>query len=146
MKNKIVLIVGLGHLASRVKKLVEIKGYKVIQYSYDLFKPNDNNTSALDKITATLANIDLSSLSMAYVLSERDENNLEIVVAMMALNKDLPITTSLFNENVAPHLQEHILTFAFLTRRKFQRLFLLKRCTARSKGVSVIPRHRQFSS
>jgi voltage-gated potassium channel Kch len=105
MKNKIVLIVGLGHLAYRVKKLVEIKGYEVIQYSYDSFKLNDNDTSTLDKIAATLANIDLSSLSMAYILSEKDDNNLELVVAIMALNKDLPVTVSLFNENVAPHLQ-----------------------------------------
>ena len=105
MKNNTALILGSGHLAYRVKKLVEAKGYEVIHFSYDSFQLSDTDSSTFDKIAATLSHINLSSVSMAYILNERDDNNLELMVAIMALNENIPITISLFNENVAPHLR-----------------------------------------
>lgn len=50
--------------------------------------------------------MDMKSFTMTYVLFEKDEDNLEIVIAMMALYSSIPITTSLFNENIIPHLEK----------------------------------------
>ncbi|MEO6327835.1 MAG: potassium channel family protein [Ginsengibacter sp.] len=104
-ENKTVLILGSGHLAYRVKKLVEVTGYETIHFSYDSFQLTNNDGPTFNKIADALNNINLSSLSMIYILNERDDYNLELMLAVMSLNKHLPITVSLFNENVAPHLQ-----------------------------------------
>lgn len=50
--------------------------------------------------------MDMKSFSMTYVLFEKDEDNLEVVIAMMALYSSIPIATSLFNENIRPHLEK----------------------------------------
>src|SRR5437868_7846279 len=105
MRNKTILIIGSGHLAFRVKRLVETNGYDTLHFSYDDFQLSNYEGSTIDKISATFHNVDLSSVYMTYILNERDDNNLELMIALMSLNKDLPITASLFNENVAPHLQ-----------------------------------------
>lgn len=104
MKSEIVLIIGAGHLAYRVNKLVKAKGYQVTHITYLLSKEEDH-ISTIDTIAEKLRSFDFSSLAMIYVLDEKDESNLEIVIALMALQPTRPITTSLFNENIRPHLQ-----------------------------------------
>jgi voltage-gated potassium channel Kch len=103
MNSKSILILGAGHLASRVKILVAEKGYAVNQIS-DQFS-NQPESSTIDSIQAGLCEIDLGSIKLCYVLYENDEDNLETVVALMALYSDLDIHTSLFNDNIIPHLE-----------------------------------------
>jgi hypothetical protein len=105
MKTKTVLIIGSGHLAYRVKNLVAAKGYDVLHMADVMMKVKDEKLSAIDTIAAALQSVNLPSLSMTYILDEKDEHNLELVIALMALHPILPITTSLFNENIRPHLQ-----------------------------------------
>lgn len=105
MKTNTVLIIGSGHLAHRVKKLVAGKGYEVLHMADVMIKVKDDRLSAIDTIATALQPVNLPLLSMIYVLDERDEYNLELVIALMALHPTLPITTSLFNENIRPHLQ-----------------------------------------
>lgn len=50
--------------------------------------------------------MDMKLFIMTYVLFEKDEDNLEIVIAMMALYPNISITTSLFNENIRPYLEK----------------------------------------
>lgn len=104
MKTKTVLIIGAGHIAYRVKKLVVAKGYEV-KHIANLLPKKDENVSAIDTISERLRPVDLLSLSMIYILDEEDENNLETVIALIALQPDIPIVTSLFNENIRPHLE-----------------------------------------
>jgi hypothetical protein len=51
---------------------------------------------------AALQPVNLPSLSITYVLDEKDEHNLELVADLMTWHPSLPITTSLFNENIRP--------------------------------------------
>ena len=99
-----ILTIGSGHLACRVVKLLEKNNYTVTHIE-DIFEIKDTKNSTLDKISKTLQKIDLSSLKMVYLLDDNDERNLELIIAFIALGKDLHITASFFNENIAPHLQ-----------------------------------------
>lgn len=105
MKNSIVLILGSGHLAYRVEKLARSRGYNACHIKSEFFQLDNTSNSAFDKITNTLSDIDLSSVKMAYVIDDSDEFNLQLLVVLMSLNEHLPITASLFNENIAPHLR-----------------------------------------
>jgi Trk K+ transport system NAD-binding subunit len=124
MKTRTVLIIGSGHLAYRVKGLIMAKGYEVTHITDLLSKVKETHLSTIDAIKETLAPIDLSSLSMIYILDEKDEPNLEMVIALMALHQALPITTSLFNEAISSHLhaanpQLHILNPARIAAPAF---------------------------
>lgn len=106
MNSRTILILGSGHLASRTKILLTQKGYTVTHLP-NLFSniPSDDSSTIneTDKIFRTM---DMKSFSMTYVLFEKDEDNLEVVIAMMALYSSIPIATSLFNENIRPHLEK----------------------------------------
>lgn len=106
MNSRTILILGSGHLASRTKILLTQKAYTVTHLP-NLFSnvPSDDSSTIneTDKIFRTM---DMKSFSMTYVLFEKDEDNLEVVIAMMALYSSIPIATSLFNENIRPHLEK----------------------------------------
>lgn len=106
MDGRTVLILGSGHLANRTKLLVTQKGFTVTHLPnlFSSLPSADSNTiSETEKI---FHNMDMKSFTMTYVLFEKDEDNLEIVIAMMALYSSIPITTSFFNENIRPHLEK----------------------------------------
>lgn len=105
MNGKTILILGYGHLANRTKMLVTQKGYTVTHLP-NLFSNLPSADSSISETEKIFHNMDLMSFSMTYVLFEKDEDNLEIVIAMMALYSSIPITTSLFNENIRPHLEK----------------------------------------
>jgi len=52
-----------------------------------------------------LRDISLSSLSAIYILDDSDERNFELLIALLSLDRTLPIVASLFNENLAPHIR-----------------------------------------
>ncbi len=104
MNNQHILILGSGHLAYRVKKLALTKGYKTNSISKEAFQLKDTDSSTFDSIVKVLQNTDLSTLSMAYLLDDSDEFNLQLTIVLMSLCKNLRITASLFNENIATHL------------------------------------------
>ena len=105
MEKKQVLIIGAGHLAHRLKKLVEQGGYQVAHLSKDLFKSPDMSMPAIDRVAQVLSDTDMDSLAMVYLVDDVDEHNLELLIALISLHEHVPITASLFNENIAPHLQ-----------------------------------------
>ncbi|HEU5114886.1 MAG TPA: potassium channel family protein [Candidatus Paceibacterota bacterium] len=102
---KRVLIVGSGHLAFRVKKLAENAGHTVIHIPGTDLDPQDGRKSISDTVLEILQKAKVETLSVAYVIDERDDLNLEVLVTIISLNKNLPIVASLFNENVAPHFK-----------------------------------------
>ena len=105
MDQKTVFILGSGHLASRVKSLVIEKGYLVTHFTSLLSEQQQEQPSTIQAIETALTSVSLESFSMIYILFERDEDNLETVVALMALFPEIPLYTSLFNENIRPHLE-----------------------------------------
>lgn len=104
MESNTALIIGSGHLADRVKKLVHIKGYSVT-HIYDLnCGILSSDISILKKISQSLIEVEIANLSIIYILDDKDEFNLETVLALITLHPESKICISLFNENLRPHL------------------------------------------
>ena len=105
MTKNPVLIVGAGHLAFRTRKLASAHGYVITQLSDDAIRSNAGDGSTFDVISRALHDVNLDSLTKVFLVDDRDERNLEMLIALISLNRTLPIVASLFNENIAPHLQ-----------------------------------------
>jgi hypothetical protein len=99
-----VLIIGSGHLAYRVEKLAITKGYSTVHFHAKEFALMDTRNPGAPGILHTLHHIDLPSAKMIYVVDNEDNFNLEVLLALMTVNQDLPVTAALFNEKLAPHL------------------------------------------
>jgi hypothetical protein len=52
-----------------------------------------------------MGSVSLDTLAHVYLVDERDERNLELLIALISINRTLPIVAALFNENIAPHLR-----------------------------------------
>jgi Trk K+ transport system NAD-binding subunit len=106
MDVRTVLILGSGHLANRTKLLVAQKGFSVTHLPNLFSNLPSADTSTIKETEKVFHKMDMKSFTMTYVLFDKDEDNLEIVIAMMALYSNIPITTALFNENIRPHLEK----------------------------------------
>ena len=104
METKTALIFGSGHLADRVKKLVIARKYSVthIPFLQSIIAPDP--LSVIEEIAQVMLSTDLSLLSIIYILDDKDELNLEILMALISLLPKTKICMSLFNENMRPHL------------------------------------------
>ncbi len=100
-----VLIFGSGHLAVRLRKLAVANGHDVTSLTHADIHSANTDASAFDAIGHALRDVDLNTVATAFLVDDRDEHNLELLIALISLNGALPIVASLFNENVAPHLQ-----------------------------------------
>lgn len=101
-----VLIIGAGHLAGRTKMEVMEKGYAVTHLTDIPSIIKNAELSTLDQTRKALDGLEMNAFKMTFVLCEKDEQNLEWTIALMALNPTLPVSTSLFNENLRPHLEK----------------------------------------
>lgn len=106
MKDKAILVLGSGHLANRTKLLLTQKGY-LVTHLPSLF-PNfpSNDSSTIIETKKAFQELDMDSFSMIYILYEKDEDNLEMAIVMMALYTNINVAISLFNENIKPHLEK----------------------------------------
>ncbi|RYY96906.1 MAG: hypothetical protein EOO11_12265 [Chitinophagaceae bacterium] len=100
-----VLIIGASHLAHRVRMRLEAEGYAITHKPQGLSEWKADLRSPMQKASILLGNLDLPRLAMAYVLDESDEQNLEVILALIGLNETMPITAALYNESLIPHLE-----------------------------------------
>lgn len=126
MSNGTVLILGSGHLANRTKLLVTKMDYVVTHLTNLFSKLPSEDSSTINETEKAFLNLDMKSFKMTYVLFEKDEDNLEIVIAMTALFLNIPITTSLFNENIKPHLEKANSKLIILNPAKIAAPFFVK--------------------
>jgi hypothetical protein len=103
MKNNKVLILGTGHLAYRVKRLAEKRGFEVGQVNIPAHFQKQG--AIFDDIQALFSDINLKEMAMVYILDDRDDYNLGLAIALISVDEHVPITVSLFNENITPHLK-----------------------------------------
>lgn len=106
MNGRTVLILGSGHLASRTKLLATQKGFTVTHLPNLFSNLPSADSSTINEAEKIFHNLDMKSFTMTYVLFEKDEDNIETVIAMMASYSCIPIATALFNENIRPHLEK----------------------------------------
>ncbi len=105
MKKRTVLILGMGHLAWRLKRHIALKDYQVIHSSIDEIHPNHEIGTFLDNLHSFLDKTDINAIEMIYLLDEKDENNLQLIISLISIFPNVPITAALFNENLIPHLE-----------------------------------------
>ncbi|MEQ1693660.1 MAG: potassium channel family protein [Gemmatimonas sp.] len=99
------ILVGSGHLARRIASLTAANGGETIPVSREGVQAVSGGEASFDAIVRMLRDVDLTSVSAAYLVDDRDDVNLEFLIALVSLDQRLPIVLSLFNENIAPHLQ-----------------------------------------
>jgi hypothetical protein len=118
MRKKIVLIIGAGHLAYRLKKMLSTQGYEILHSNLEQINAATDSVSLIENLDTYIKKIDLSSLAMVYLLEDKDEHNLQLIISLISLVSDIPITASLFNENLIPHLQKDHINLKILNPAK----------------------------
>ncbi len=104
MNQKIILILGSGHLAYRVQKLFRQTNYQIIHRAIEDVYQQNNNDSLIDSLNRYMQTVSITDVAMVYVLDDKDEVNLQFIIALLSMFSNLPVTASLFNENLIPHL------------------------------------------
>ena len=77
----------------------------VLHLSHRSFRSEDPTESAFGAVGHALDGLDLSGVRAVFVVDDRDERNLEVLVALLSMGRSFTIVASLFNEHVAPHLR-----------------------------------------
>ncbi len=99
------LVVGSGHLAHRIATLAMSRDRDIVRLTRESIHAESGDESTFEAIVQSLRALDLTTVTVAYLVDDRDEVNLEFLIALLSVHQHLPVVASLFNENVAPHLQ-----------------------------------------
>ena len=105
MKKNTVLILGAGHLAYRLKKYLHNNKYEILHSTIDIITSKSESVSLVENLNSYINDIDLSSVAMVYLLDDKDENNLQLIIYFISTYPHLHVTAALFNENIIPHLK-----------------------------------------
>jgi hypothetical protein len=100
-----VLVIGSGHLAHRIGKLAAARGHHVLHRRREDLYSAVREASTFDATTRALREVDLAALSTVFLVDDVDEHNFELLIALIAVDENVPVVASLFNENIGPHLQ-----------------------------------------
>ena len=96
---------GSGHLARRTLARATAHGAQVVVLAREEVGATFANQRSFESIAQMVRDADVPSISAAYLVDDRDEVNLEFLIALVSVAPRLPVVVSLFNENIAPHLQ-----------------------------------------
>lgn len=105
-RNKIVIL-GKGHVGYRLKTKLIDNHFEVVSYSMNEFLEQKEERSLAEKVSAFIESLDPSTISMIYLIDDKDETNLQLIILIISLFPELRVTASLFNENLIPHLESH---------------------------------------
>ncbi len=100
-----IILAGAGHLAHRLRSLATRNGVEIVSLSRESLHPSSAGEPTFEIILRALREIDLDGIACAYLVDERDDANLELLIALTSVHPRLPVVLSLFNENIGPHLQ-----------------------------------------
>lgn len=105
-KRKI-FILGKGHLAFQVALRLRERNVEAISLSSHEFDKRQEGVfeSALGRYRRILEANDISLAQAIYIVDEEDAKNIELALAAISLNDNVPIFVALFNEDIAPHLR-----------------------------------------
>lgn len=98
------LILGKGHIGYRLKRQLCADNFDVFTSSADVLMAGHEEESVVESVNTYVQSLNPESLSMIYLLDDKDETNLQLIIILISLYPDVPITASLFNENLIPHL------------------------------------------
>ena len=96
---------GSGHLARRIRARATAVGAQVVLLANEEVGATLVSQPSFESIVQMVRDADVEHISAAYLVDDRDEVNLEFLIALVSVAPRLPVVVSLFNENIAPHLQ-----------------------------------------
>ncbi|MBL0170507.1 MAG: potassium channel family protein [Gemmatimonadaceae bacterium] len=99
------ILVGSGHLAHRIRTLISASGGEIVSLSREHVRPTSEGEPTFESIVRMVRDAGHGGIASAYLVDDRDEVNLEFLIALMSVDRRLPVVVALFNENIAPHLQ-----------------------------------------
>ena len=105
MSHSRVILVGQGHLAYRIRSLILASGCEVVVPAPDDLHSEHPGAPTFDDKVRRLRATDMTGVTSAYLVDDRDEVNLEFLLALLSIDQAMPVVLSLFNENISPHLQ-----------------------------------------
>jgi hypothetical protein len=105
MEKRTILVFGSGHLALRLKEKLSVGNYRFVHATLDEINAVSKSVSLLENLQEYLKQLDVDTIRMVYLLDEKDEVNLQLIIALISLYPGISIAASLFNENLIPHLQ-----------------------------------------
>ncbi len=100
-----IILVGSGHLARRIRARAVRDGCDVVSLARTTGQASAATAPTFDAIVELVRDADVHRIAAAYLVDDRDDVNLEFLLALLSLAPRLPVVVSLFNENIAPHLQ-----------------------------------------
>lgn len=104
MEQKTVLIFGAGHLVFRMKKILQSKGISFLHCTDEQINNVSISGSITDNLRQYFKKLTVEKIDMIYLLDDKDEDNLQLIIALRHLNYPIPVTASLFNENFSADL------------------------------------------
>jgi voltage-gated potassium channel Kch len=100
-----VILVGSGHLSHRIAGLITAAGAELVELPHEPPSISERASPRFESTVRRLRDLDFTTITAAYLVDDRDEINLEALVALLSVDDQLPIVVTLFNEHIAPHLQ-----------------------------------------
>lgn len=98
------LIFGKGHIGFRLRHQLLQDGYDVISScAEDLMQVHEEG-SMVSSVDHLVRSLEPEKIAMIFLVDDKDETNLQLIIILIALFPETPITASLFNENLIPHL------------------------------------------
>jgi hypothetical protein len=122
------------------------RGLTVTYLGERAYRAAKNDETTLEALVRALGSVSLDTLAHVYLVDERDERNLELLIALISINRTLPIVAALFNENIAPHLRAAHRTSSSSTRRRSPPPPSSRRSTSPRNAPSATSRQRHSPS
>lgn len=98
------LVLGSGHLALRVRSLALAQGHTLVPVPATLSRTGSGEPARFEHALRILGALEPASYSAALLVDDQDDFNLELALALISLDAQIPVVVSLFNEKIAPHL------------------------------------------
>ena len=106
MNKQIILVFGTGHLAYRLKAKLIAGNFQVVHATIEEINAVSQSVSLLENLQQYVGRLGSDNIRMVYLLDEKDEVNLQLIIAFISLYPGIAVAASLFNENLIPHLQQ----------------------------------------
>ncbi|MBL7702288.1 MAG: potassium channel family protein [Ferruginibacter sp.] len=107
MEKKTILVFGSGHLAYRLIEKLHAGNYQVVHATVNDINALSQSVSILENLRRFFSELNTDTIKMVYLIDEKDEINLQLIIALISLYPEMPVTASLFNESLIPHLRSH---------------------------------------
>ena len=130
MTARRVAVIGSGHLARRIRTLVTSRGHELVSLSHGSLDEATRDVG-FGAVGHALDAMDLTDVRAVYVVDDRDERNLEVLVALLSMRRSFTTSrrcsTSTSHRTCAPRTP----TSTCSTRRGSRRPFSSRRSTSR---------------